>query len=265
MTKTSYNEKELKLLQKHLFSILEKTILLFNENNISFVACGGTALGVERHSNIIPWDDDIDLAVFIDDYKKLKNLKYLFRKHQLEILDFESNPKTPFTFIKVVDTNTVFIDNYNKNIEIPNGIFIDIFPFNYVPRNKIKYLIRQKIYRFLQQCFIVKETTYNDNKIIQLSKFILKIITLLIPKTTLFFLMKRLYDKEGSEIGFLGFKNLKFKKEQYDNSIKMKFGKLKIPQIQDSQNHLANYYGRDFMSLPPPNKRTNHKPIYLKL
>ena len=39
---------------------------MFERHGIGYVAEGGTAIGAERHSGIIPWDDDFDLAVHED-------------------------------------------------------------------------------------------------------------------------------------------------------------------------------------------------------
>ena len=261
----SYSKSELKALQNRLFELLEKTTNIFEENNISFVACGGTALGIERHSNIIPWDDDIDLAVFIDDYNQLIRLKDIFKIHNLEILEFRSNPKSPYIFLKIIDLNTTFIEKNARHLDIPKGVFIDVFPFDYLPKNNYSYFTRRVIYQLLQQSFIVKETTYHPKRLKQLLKFILKILTIWVPKTLIFDLMSKLYCNRGKEIGFLGFKNLKFRKEQYDEAIKKPFGNLMIPQIKDSKEHLQKYYGKGFMSLPPLEKRLNHEPLEMKL
>ena len=51
---------------------------ILNTNNITYWIDCGTLLGAVRHKNIIPWDDDGDLAVFVDDEQKLINLKYIF-------------------------------------------------------------------------------------------------------------------------------------------------------------------------------------------
>lgn len=51
--------------------ILSDFIHICNENNLKYYAAYGTALGAIRHEGFIPWDDDIDLIMFREDYNKL--------------------------------------------------------------------------------------------------------------------------------------------------------------------------------------------------
>jgi len=47
-----------------------ETINLLDENKISYWVCHGSLLGLIRDGNLIPWDHDIDIAVWDHEYNK---------------------------------------------------------------------------------------------------------------------------------------------------------------------------------------------------
>lgn len=119
---------ELRTLQLKMLDILIVVSDICDRHNIPYWLSGGTLLGAVRHGGFIPWDDDIDIELMRNDYKKL--LKIL----PAELPDslYLQTPKEKsyrLLFSKVRDRNSIInSDEENMANYKEKGIFIDIFP-----------------------------------------------------------------------------------------------------------------------------------------
>ncbi|MBE5926107.1 MAG: LicD family protein [Lachnospiraceae bacterium] len=115
------------------FEILKYIHNICEKNNLVYYMAGGTLLGAVRHKGFIPWDDDIDLLMFREDYIKLIDIinnddSYYSMKC------IESDNNYVGTFAKVIDNRTKVI--FNKIISDGDiGIFVDIFPMDGLGNN----------------------------------------------------------------------------------------------------------------------------------
>lgn len=58
-----------------LYTIIKDICEILDYYDIEYFIIGGTLLGAIRHQGLIPWDNDIDFAITINGYDKLKKLK----------------------------------------------------------------------------------------------------------------------------------------------------------------------------------------------
>ena len=65
---------DLSLIQRESLRLLTEFDSLCRERNIRYWLTGGTLLGAVRHKGFIPWDDDIDIMMFREDYDRLAKL-----------------------------------------------------------------------------------------------------------------------------------------------------------------------------------------------
>jgi phosphorylcholine metabolism protein LicD len=65
--------------QKKLINLFEMIVKEFEKNDINYWIGYGTLIGCIRHKGFIPWDDDIDVCVPVDELEKILKLKVDFK------------------------------------------------------------------------------------------------------------------------------------------------------------------------------------------
>lgn len=106
---------------------LQKFIEICDEHGLRYLCVGGTVIGTVRHNGLIPWDDDIDVAMPRPDYERFCQLCRTIDLGGFELVD-TNTPGYPCYFAKFCDANTSLIEI----AEVPclYGVYIDVFPFD---------------------------------------------------------------------------------------------------------------------------------------
>ena len=126
-----YDYQEVKeLVRERQIYILDEVVKICEKHGLIYWLDGGTLLGAVRHKGFIPWDDDIDIGMMREDYEQLIPLLEEELPSDLVVQSRKSDKKYKLPFVKVRDRYS----KIEKDFEF-NGIFIDIFPFDVMPKS----------------------------------------------------------------------------------------------------------------------------------
>lgn len=149
------NKNSLKQIWDIEIDLLEKFKDICQTYNLNYCASSGTLLGAVRHQGFIPWDDDIDLFLPWEDYKKLLvvapgecQYPYFFQSFLTEVEGEASASR-----LRRSDT-TGFTKWEHENVgpDYDRGLFIDIFPLFNVPDSDEERRIQKESIMFFWKC-----------------------------------------------------------------------------------------------------------------
>ncbi len=243
-------------------------------HNLTYFAIGGTALGAVRHQGFIPWDDDIDVGMPRKDYEAFLKCAASELPEEYHIQNFFTEPAAPFYFTKIRKNNTRFVEFYLKDENIHQGIFVDIFPFDNVPKNPTLCKLHFRVSRFLYQLFLSKSLTtvcssrfeQKDNDKTKIRK-VLHFMLTPIPKSWLFHLLdhsvQMFNGQECDEISHIVRRRLRvYLKDLYPITY-LPFGSDHMPVPNNYDAYLKAQFG-SYDKLPPEDKRYGHLPYLVE-
>ncbi|PEG86527.1 MULTISPECIES: phosphorylcholine transferase LicD [unclassified Lactobacillus] len=246
-----------------LFDILVYFDKLCNEYNLNYTLDSGTLLGAARHKDFIPWDDDIDVAMPYEDYKKLVNLgdevNRLNNNFRLHGYSKKINNKEHYIypFLKLENKNTIAKFHAAKD---SGGAWIDIFPLNGVPNDKniyIKYAKKMELYHSL----LGKGDTINQENIVK--KVGRKIIRLgsNYYRDRMVKMLDELGTVHSNKIADTVWANDRintlFPSDIINNYTKLEFRGKKFYTVKEYDKYLTIQYG-NWRKLPPKEQRVAH-------
>ncbi len=124
-------------LQKCELGILLELDKLCRSVGLRYFLAYGTALGAVRHSGFIPWDDDVDIMMFREDYERLLKNSDWFIERGLFLQTVETDIEYPYPFAKIRKKGTAFVELGEERLNINHGVFIDVFPIDEIPASGI--------------------------------------------------------------------------------------------------------------------------------
>lgn len=246
-------------LQEELLEILIELDRICTKRNIPYYLYAGTLLGAVRHKGFIPWDDDIDVAMFRKDYSEFKKVV----QEELDTKRFffqtqETDENYNWVFGRIRKENTLFMRSGQEHIGYHNGIFIDVFPMDNISENKIK----QKF--IIYACKFWKKVLWSPVGVKSgkntLHKVVFRALKLIPREVAIssynYFAYKLNSDNTSLIIGHSVLSKI-FRKSWFEGNMKLEFENVKFSVPKNYHDILTEMYG-DYMKLPPKEERRGH-------
>ncbi len=123
--------------------LLKQFMNVCEKHNIRYYADGGTILGAVRHKGFIPWDDDIDIMMFRDQYQKLCKIAkkefhspYFFQTEYTDPGSLRGHAQLRNSL-----TTGILKNELAQRCKFNQGIFLDIFPIDSIPDDENEFTI----------------------------------------------------------------------------------------------------------------------------
>lgn len=260
------NDVELKSVQKVVLEMSKYFVEFCNENGLVCYFCGGGCIGSIRHQGFIPWDDDLDFFMPRQDYEKLKVLwDERANKDRYPLLFASLDYNDHNSFMTIRDTETTFVKTYQKDLDIPHGIPIDIFPLDGAPESGYKQKI-QKIWALIYALFCSQVVPEKHGGILTTGSRAL--LTIFNSKKTRYKIW-RFAEKQMSKYPFGSTKYVTelcvgpkymgniYKLDDFKSAVFVPFEDVKMPIPIGYDRYLRQVFG-EYMELPPKEDRQPH-------
>ncbi len=250
-----------------LLDILLKIDLVCKKHKIKYFIYGGTLIGALRHGGFIPWDDDLDVVMFREDYEKFIKLTDEFNDPY-----FLQTPYTDKGFFwsnaAVRNTKTTALTPYFAYQPMNHGAFVDIFSLDNIIDGEEGRMNFEKINQLnIDNSTYMRMSNPNldDKNRIRVEEYKKRMR----DPFEVYEETQRLATKYNSietkhvttpMATFYGYEKKFYLKEDFMNQEEIEFEGYKFPMPSGYKRILKTTYN-DYMKMPPIEKRGIHHNI----
>ena len=267
---------DLKALQKKEIDILQSIHNACEELGIQYIIMHGTLIGAVRHKGFIPWDDDIDICMTRDDYDIFIEEGQDYLPENLTIQHIYHEKECPNIFAKVRDKNTTFLHEEHVDLNINQGVFIDVFPIDRIKSGRLSITIeyyKRRIFNIINECYdiaYIRTIKRPSSKLIGLLiHYVMTKGIMCVTKRYRFIQheeeRRRKLHKKGDDCTFISiYRNISGPYSLFTKRRLYSFDGHMFYGPEDYDYLLSALYG-NYMEIPPKSQQITHKPLLVDL
>lgn len=244
-----------------LLKTMSEFIKVCDQNGIEYIGAYGTVLGAVRHKGLIPWDDDIDVFMTRENYEKFLQLKKTLNGSGYEIVDLD-NDGYYLPYAKFCDANTSIWEI--ENLPFVLGIFIDVFPLDFVEENDAECVALRDEYIVLFRKYVRSKRSFRFADLLSLSGLKDFFKTVYYRKTVKKEMLRNIENKIKNKRGpyrmyyrsMDKYSKSKFDASWFDECIEVPYENFSIRIPKNYDAYLTQCYG-NYMEPPPIEKRVS--------
>lgn len=126
------DETQMNRIKEIELDMLKAFVSICDQLGLKYYLIGGTLLGAVRHKGFIPWDDDIDVGMPREDYEVFVEKAGKLLPDYIFLQNYRTDENMIFPFTKLRNINTTYIETRTKYSKMNQGVWMDIFPLDYL-------------------------------------------------------------------------------------------------------------------------------------
>lgn len=278
MAYRQYKPDELRRLQLVTTGILGEFDRICAELKIDYFVYGGTAIGAVRHHGFVPWDDDVDVAMFREDYERFMRAAPKVMGGEYAIFSGRNTPHFPACNANFSLRGTLCVPEEFDGCPFRYPIGIGVFALDRPASNPIRFALQKRLAWLLARLVFLRGTprphinvpsplggvisgicrlAYTAMKVLHVSPSLLHRLW---EKTA------RMAENENTDV-YVDFMDRNpfawavTRGEAYP-PLRVPFENVTVSLPKEYDTLLTRGFG-DYMQLPPKEQRKNHYPSQL--
>lgn len=257
--------------QSGMLDLLIEIDDICSSNGITYYLGGGTALGAVRHQGFLPWDDDADLYITRDNWKKLLSVIDRELADNRELVCSERFPNYRNPIGRYMNLDSTWIYQSQMFSGAPSGQHIEFLILDPLPSNEAlhrQYFGLFQVYNELMGSYFVVNRVVSRRRDIfdlELYKYWKSRMVEFGREAVLNELEDRLFCYTEDDCSFYhlrhGFEFHVYSKKNFGKQRYVPFETIELPVAEFAEGVFREAYGDSWKKIPDFENQVTHNPI----